>query len=87
MSNSTTRRLKLPRPLRAIHTRIRGENVWMEANSRLHAKRLAKSILDDMRLSVRLTAIVTAPSGHIGLGHAGYAAAVRGVVPRKRGRR
>lgn len=72
------KRLKLPVPLLAKSIRYEGRTYWMEANSRSHAKKLAKALHDDMSQSVRLTNMMTAPTGHIGLGHAGWARALRG---------
>ena len=78
MPISKTLRLKLPAPLLAKSLRYEGKTYWLEANSRSHAKKIVKALHDDMSRSVHLTNAMTAPTGHIGLGHAGWARALKG---------
>ncbi len=70
--------LKLPVPHGAKSIRYEGRTYWLEANSRSHAKKIVKSLHDDMKESVLLTQQMTAPTGHIGLGHAGWDRALKG---------
>lgn len=75
-------RIKLPRPMRAIHTPYKGVHFWMAANSRTHAKTLVKALHRDMTQSVRLTNMVTMDNGHVGVGHAGIVRAKHGFAKR-----
>lgn len=78
MPISTNKRLKLLVPRGAKSIRHEGRTYWLEANSKSHAKKIVSALHDDMSQSVRLTNMMTAPTGHIGLGHAGWDRALKG---------
>ena len=82
-------RIKLPRPVGEVFRSQPDRNglvFWQAANSQTSANRLAKSLNDAMRQSVRLRQAWEIQPGHIGIGQAGIAVARRKVqwVSRKK---
>lgn len=52
-------------------TLLEGVTFWMEANSKAHAKRMAKALADDMKSSAKLRRAWEIVPGHVGVGYSG----------------
>jgi hypothetical protein len=54
-----------------------GLTFWMQANSKVHARRMTSALADDMKTSLKLRRAWEIVPGHVGVGQRGIAAAMR----------